>query len=797
MDIDAVRAIVLPDRDSADAKGIDRWKDLDEGEARVWTARPLRDVIRRRYSTYAHVCLYAFPGEDKWPRVNKVALPELREKGMEPVVWGTSLDYDNIGHEPLDVEGYRELLRKIEEAPLAYRPTFVWKTRSGARLLFVHDPMTPERAEAFHCFLREHYEEHGIPCDPKVWEWNRPHALPWVVRDEAPLDPDQVLEFEPLTDLPDFPERPVPLRINSKTLRQPQPDPLDAAGLVWKDGDSTGKLTEWGAWAKGRMMGRDAQSAWEVPALEQKKRNPTLFAWAGSLVSMCFGFQDTTAEHIFGVLAPTVEANVRSNLYLEVWRAVCYCWAREEAQQVEQKISRRGFLENLQEEVRKWGRPDMPDNQDEFVDWIRSRCVVVHDSSFYVLRGDGRYGIQPVRHQSLISALRNSGLVGTDRVIPRLSRINDKGKEEPLRCQDVIDRWSLPVDEVILQGGSKLGGVLEGPSTLAMTTFARRDDITPERSDWCEGWFSAWFGEHKPTAEEWFSCSLDFEGGPVCAFSLDSPGGSGKNLVMSALARTITSKTFSPAKQVLGAFQPKLSKSPFVHVDETWPFEKGVHAAFRSLIGTWTQAVNRKNLHEVDLRTCPRILMTANKSVLVEVLFGDRDMTPSEHEATAERVVHLRLGNSGKKWLEAHGGMEAASAKLESDEISRHLLWLHSVVPRSRHGRFLMVGDPKDPFLLSLGFKGVAVLGEILVKMFEVGRLTPVTPLRAGLVLEFIDNMVLTDRARGYNLITLGRDLRQFMKKDRTVNLVKLREFATAAGMRCPKLIEALKVVGS
>lgn len=788
--------IVLPDRDTDEAAGINTLKDLETGRARVWRARPLSEVIQRRYRTYAHVCLYSLPGEDQWPRINKVALPELRDEGAEPVVWGTALDYDTTGHLPLDVDGYRELLGKFKEAQVDFLPTYVWKTRSGARFLFVHPPLTPERSEGFHCWLRDHYEEHGIPCDPKVWEWNRPHALPWVVRDEAPLDPDLVLEWPALTALPDFPDKPVPLRLNARTLRQDEPDPVEAGALVWKDGDSTGKLTEWGAWAKGRMAGREAASAWEVPALPEKTRNPTLFKWAASLVSMCYGFHDTAPVHVFGVLAPTVEANLRANLYHEVWRAVCYCWAKEEAQKQQEEVSRRGFLDTFKDEVRKWA-PDAPDAEEEFTDWVRSRLIVIHDSNYYVLKADGRYGVQPVRHQSLVSAVRTSGLVGTDRVIQRLTRLNDKGREEPLRCQDVVDKWSLHVDEVVMQGGAKLGGVLEPGGVLAVTTFARRSDLVPTRSDWVEGWFDAWFGEHKPQAEEWFAGSLDFEGGPICALSLDSPGGSGKNLVMVALARTITSKTYSPAKQVIGTFQPKLGKTPFVHVDETWPFEKGVHAAFRGLIGTWTQSVNRKNIHESDIRTCPRILMTANKSSLVEVLFGDKDMTSSEHEATAERVIHMRLGRGGKKWLDGHGGMNVASGKLESDEISRHLLWLHETIPRSRHGRFLMVGDPADPYLLGLGFKGVAVLGEVLVKMFEFGRINPATPLRAGLILEFMDNQMLTDRTRGYNLITLGRDLRGFLNRNRTINLAKLRDFAAAAGMRCPKVVAALARVAT
>lgn len=787
--------IVLPERDSENSRGIDSLDDLAEGKARVFRARPLDEVIRARYSTYAHVCLYSFAGEDKWPRVNKPALPEIRDEEGVVEVELTALDYDNVRHEPLDVEGYRDLLKRLEESGVSYRPTYIWKTRSGARFLFVHAPLTPERAESFHVWLREHYEAHGIPCDAKVWEWNRPHALPWVVRDGSALDPDQVLEFDPIKTLPDFPDKPVALRINTRTLRADQPDPIDAASLVWKDSDASGKLTEWGAWAKLRMRGRDAEAAWEVPTIPEKTRNPTLFKWAGSIVSMCYGLNDTSPTHVMGVLAPSVEANLRPGLYEETWRAVCYCWAREEAQAAQTEIARRGFLETFKDEVTTWAK-DAPEGEEEFTEWVKPRLVVSFGSDYYVLRANGRYGVQPVKHSALVSALRTSGLVGPGRVVPRLSKVNAKGKEEPIRCQDVIDQWSTPLDDVVLQGGAVVGGVLEEERSMAMTTYARRTDIAPERSEWTEGWFSAWFGEHKPLVEEWLSCAYDFEGGPQAALSLDCAGGSGKNLLMRALGFGITSGSYSTGKQVLGQFQPKLGKSPFVHVDETWPFQKGVHAAFRELIGTWTQSVNRKNIHEAEIRTCPRVLMTANKANLVEVLFGDPDMTPTEHEATAERIIHLRLGRSGKNWITEHGGMNTASEKLESFEISRHLLWLYQNVSRSRHGRFLMVGDPNDPYLLSLGFRSVAVLGEVLVRMFEIGKITPISKCRAQEVLEHMDNMELTDRVRGYNLITLGKHLRNFLNPDRTLNLSKLADFATTAGMKCPKLRGALKRQG-
>jgi hypothetical protein len=792
MDLDVV---VIPNRDDEEAKGMDRLEDLDKHRVRCWKAIPLRKAITTRYRTYAHILLYAFPGEERWPRVNKPALSELVDaKGDDVVTISmTSLDYDNVNHEALDEAGYRDLLDRLHQANVAWFPTFIWKTRSGARFLFVHPPLSPSRAEGFHVFLREHYMEHGIPCDPGVWEWNRPHALPWVVRDGAPLDPVQVLEFDPLTeaDMPDFPDRPVPLRLNLRTCRALEPTIEEAVDLVWKDHDTSGRLTEWGSWAKNRMRGRPAAEAWDVPSLEAKTRNPTLFKWAGSLVSMLYGLQDTTPEHVFGVLAPTVEANLRPNLFSEVWRAVCYCWAREEAQQQEVKAARRGFMEEFQDKVREWA-PEAPQDEDSFVEWVRQRLVVSYDGCYYVMGPSGKYGVQPVKHPILVSALRTSGLVGPDRVIPRLTTLNDKGKETPLRCQDLIDRWSQPVSEVILRGGAEIGGVLIG-SSLALTTFARRNDITPEFSDWVDGWFAAWFGEHKPTAEEWFSCALAFEEGPLAALSLESAGGSGKNLIMEALARTTTSKTFSMAKEVIGTFQPKMGKTPFVHVDETWPFARGIHASFRTLIGSWNQSINRKNIHESEIRTCPRILMTANKPNLVEVLFGDPEMTSSEHEATAERVIHLRLGRGGKTYLENNGGMTKISPRLESNEISRHLLWLYHNVKRTKQGRFLMEGDSRDPYLLSLGYKAVAALGEVLIKMFETGKVNSITPISAGMVMEFMDNMVLTDRARGYNLITLGRDLAGFLRKNRTLNLDKLIDFADVAGMECRRVRQAVR----
>lgn len=784
---------VLPDRHEP---GIDKHSDLESkrrNRPRVYRARPLHSVITERYSTYAHLLLYQVEGNKSWPRINKPALTETRELGLKVTVSITCLDYDNADHAPWkDKKGYKALLRKLKRTPGLILPTYVWRTRAGARLLFSHPPVSPEQAEALHEWLRTHYMSHGIPLDPKVWEWARPHALPWVVRDDVPLDPEPVLQFEPLTILPDLPERRVRLKVDSETLRADIPDADEATALVWKNGSD--KLTDWGTWAKRRMAGSDAEAAFDLntlPQLEVKLRNPTLFKWAGALAHCTFGKKRTTPQHVFGLLYPTIHANHRDGLAKEIWRGVCYCWAEEEAKSVAAEEEAKTFLEGLRQSMKVWS-PDAPDSEEEFNQWVRSRMVLSHGTDYYLLQPNGLYAPSPVKHASLVAGLRTGGMVGTGRVLPDL--VTKDGTA--VKCQDVVDRFSTPISSIVITGGQKIGGVLKDSPTgpeLVLTTFSRREDIKIAPSEWCAGWLRAMWGEHLPTAEEWISCSLHFEGGPVAALSTVAGGGVGKDLFMWALALATSSKTFSLAKQVVGEFKPKIHRTPWVWFNEGVPRIRELHTIFRELVGGHVLESNRKHIQQQDVNMCARVFMSANKPIIMEALFGDPHMSDVEQEATAERVIHIPLGTGGRKWLEAHGSKDVAAEKLNSGELSGHFLWLWETIPRSRHtGRFQMTGDRANPYLRSLAFVAVATVGEILVRMFEAGKLSPLDKVKAGKVLDFSDNLLLTSRARDLSLVSVGRALARFVRPDRRPNLRKLWEFATACGMDAPVLRQAI-----
>ncbi len=777
--------------------GIDRHSELESkkpNRPRTYRARPLSDVIATRYSTYAHLLLYHVPGEENWPRINKPALEEARELGASPMVELTALDMDNPDHKRWkNRSGYLKLLKKVRrlhrQAGLIL-PTYVWRTRAGARFLFQHPAVTPEQAEALHEWLREHYTSHGFDMDTKVWEWARPHALPWVVRDEQALDPTPVLQFPPLRKLPELPERRVTRALDADVLRAGQPDPHDAALLVWKE--NSDKLTEFGQWAKKRLAGADCEVCFDpnnVPELEEGLRNPTFFRWAGAITKSIYGKKHSTPEHVFAILCPTIEANAVEgrDIYNEVWRGVSYCWAKEINKAEEEQEDRATFLDQLKAGVSQWS-PEVPEGEEEFGQWIRTRLVMAHGTDYYLLRPDGRYDPSPTKHANLVASLRASGMAGAGKVLPDL--VNKDGVA--VKCQDIVDRFSSPVSSVLIEGGAKLGGIVqttpEGPQ-LVLTTFARRTDITPAPSDWATGWLKAMFGEHLPLAEEWISCALNFEGGPCAAMSIEGKRGIGKDLVLWILARTTTSRTFSTARQAVGQFTPKLHRTPWVWFNEGCPSGRDLHMSFRELVGGHLLESNQKHRQQQDVAMCARVYISANRPVVLQRLFSDPNMTDSELEATAERLIHIRLGSGGRKWIKENGGKDVAKEKLESDELSKHFLWLWETVPRSRHsGRFQISGDPNDPYLRSLGFGSVAVVGEILVRMVEVGKLNNVSKLKAGKVLDFADNLLLTSRGKELNLVTLGRSLAQFRRQDGTADMKKLWEFSRASGMDAPVL---------
>lgn len=786
-----------------ETKGIDTL----EQKAPRHRAVPLSQALKTRYKTYAHFAPYTVHGETRWPRLNKPALPLLREIGKEVTNSVTCLDWDSDGHTEIDEDDYVKIAKEIVAACKALNlpePTLIYRTRAGCRVIWVHDPVEPEKAESFNRYLILQFLKKGI-CFDNRWPWNNLFALPFVVRDGVPLDPNPLRRGPTHGVLPEFddPGYRLSRALDHAQLRAPLPDTTDAINLVWREG--SGKLTPWGTKAARRMRGRDAEVVFDFnsPPSFKKDRNGTLCSFLGSLVAMLYTVEGTTPEHIWGCVLPAAQFNSRPdgrNLVAETWKMTCMCWAKEAANHEVQAEDARTFMGNIREGVKAW-LPSPPEDDEQLAQTLRRRLILSHGNEYYTLQESGLYAPYPVKGPTVISALRHSGLVGKDRLIPGLEVQGPKGPQR-LTGQTAIDSMGYPVQIVELTGGPPEGGYLRSDGSLMISRYTRRVDIPRTYDQRVDDWLSAAFGQFKDLVYQWIAAALSFELGPVAALSIQGVSGMGKDMFGLALAETITSRTCA-GSEIFEGWQYFIDRSPFVWVNEqNPPGAKGYDGRFRELVGGAYLTINQKHQAMIRVLASLRMLMTANSDLLVKKLYARRGMQQDEREATDLRLIHLNLAGrkDGAKFLAQKGGLNYTRGWVRRGNepgdsvVASHFLWIHENVRLPAPGRFLLDGRivPEHAF----ENEDLADLGEILVTMFESGRVVN-GHVSASEVLHFMDNFLsLTPPRKGFNLVSLGRALGFFSKGERKrdgrrrLDREKLLAFARHTGLTVAKLCE-------
>jgi hypothetical protein len=716
------------------------------------------------------------------------------------------LDWDTEGHVPLDVEAYKEVAQEIlAQAPLP--PTLVYKTRAGARAAWVHPALPPLEAEALSRWLATEYLSRGVTFDHGRWAWNLPFALPFVVRDGQPLDPEPFHVGNPLTQaqLPDLSGLALDTAqfLDHGQLRAPLPDRDEAISLVWRQG--TSKLTPWGQAANRRMRDRPAQQAFDYsnPPLLTLNRNPTLFSWIGSLISMLALSPDTTPAHVWGTILPTAILSTRQDgrdLMAETWKMTCYCWAKEQAQSKALEVTRTTFVQTLKRGTDDWW-PTAPEDEAEYAQALRRRLILAHLQDYYVLQANGLYSEHPIKSPTLIAGLRHSGLVGKDRLLHALEVQTPKGLV-PLSPQRALDVFASPIHTVEITGGPPRGGRLLADGTLRLSRYSRRPDLEPEFDQRVDDWLCAMFGPQLPRALQLLKAHIAIERGPVAAFSINGPTGIGKGLLARGLSEVFTGLCYADHK-IFEGWQYFLDRTPIVWLDEQPPQVKGFDAAFRQIVGGSWITVNQKHQAMVRLQANLRVLMTANSDAMIRALYARRGMSKDDRAAVAARVVHFDLSerSNGADFLRQKGGPAftrgwvADTGTPSEGVVARHLLHLyHTVEPSDESVRFQVQGAATPEF--EWEDSDVAEMGEILVHMLRQDPARERVSTRE--VIDFMDTFLNMDNLnKRPNAVQIGRRLSYWCGPPfgrggmRRIDLERLATFAKKVGIM-PK-IEAKK----
>lgn len=749
----------------------------------------LEQALTEQFDTDAHIALY---DADR-----RLLLDQAPEGATATLV---ALDYDLPDHSALSLtaEQGQEILDQA--AALDPPPTHTYATRGGARLLYVLDPPVKHlETEAIHQQLADRLASQGFVVDPNCWSWCRLFRLPRVRRDGEDLClPVQLNVGPPLNwQAQGFDLKKSPRNFTVTLRRDPIPEHQQALDLVWEQLPRSRKLTAWGVEARRRLRGRIMGELDKCFGKDNQPpipdpRNVNLMVMIGSAVSIMQGIEGTTPDHIYGMLLDRVEQSrrpedyaKRRDLAAECWKMIQYCWSHEE-----------GLAEHLEEETAKATASALTEGED--LEDLRRRLVLrpakARAHGYYVMLSDGSYSKLPQTRDTLLNALIRNGIAGPGKIIPE--EVETQRGTRPWTPQEIINNFVTSIEPEIVKipGISpKRGGWLDG-ETLHFGSYSRAD-LEPEWNRDVELWLQMLFGDHYEMVCRWIGLALAFERGPICALSVHSPPGTGKNLFVRGLIEATHPPSVVAAKHVFGRWQYKLEDTPWIWADEALPSAPNLANDFRTLISGGEVGTEQKYAHPTGVQVCPRILITANNKEAIETLFAAPGLTQSDVEAIAQRIYHVDCPASAAEHLKNLGSFEHTEGWVKGPQgtpskmiLARHFLALyekHKETPAM--GRFLMEGLTSNDLVAWLTTKNpdVARVADAIVKLLKrkvIDRDDPwvsIKDIKAQLDMDYVRSP--------YTAPQIGRHLRMLsLRKDdhrrRLLDMTKINFYENELG---------------
>lgn len=728
---------VIPDRATP---GVSDWSD----EMVFAEVLPLGEALQRAWQTDAHMMAYRIDGEERWPRCNRVFVPEVRRVGADLSVTCCVQDYDNPGHAAWTPQLRAEFEQRLEAAAAtgfsyATNWTARYYTAHGARFIWVYDePVSLEEAERRHRGMIRLWAKHGIEFDAACSGWNHLFRLPFAARDGERPTKEQVdlrINHDALIEASDLPLVGEEMRINSAyvhdDLESSKPSPEEAFDRMWERRmDRAPVMTEFHRAAKKRLQNR---ACWPCifdhrPIASPGARDQTIWRYVGQATSLCYNLPDAAPEAIYAMFLPAVEQLEPDNDTVDwtetLWNACRKCWlgergkeqlaAEQEKQRQVDGVEKRS---TMLEGVMAWTDPpdEVTASTESGEKWLSSHLIAICPHGMHLMMLDGSFDSVAIKNPDHLPVrIRELGL---DNVIP-LTHTTEKGDVRKVSSLDMIHRHGFHVpgglhgratnapNQIINYGTDK--------AALSLALYRRRDDLEPRYSPEVDAWLKRMFRtEDYHTVCQWISWALAIEEGPIAALSVAGPPGAGKKLLAVGLAECWDCGAYATGR-VFGRFNEELMRSPLVVVDEGLRSFGGNTGAldtsdqFRSLISGDPISIEPKGRPAITINVPVRMLFTANNEHILAALAGSKDLSPEDRSALGQRLIHVNAQPAATDWLAMQGGLAhtgrhghrwiRGDAGNPSDfVIARHFLWLYTNRRQphgTRGGRFLMAGDP-------------------------------------------------------------------------------------------------------
>jgi len=748
--------------------GVKEYKDLT---ASPHICMEVTQALSTQFATDAHCFTYQlyYGGEQIPPRrVTKPALSWLREAGYDVKTTVVMVDYDRPGHSAWTKQDKDSFERSLLEAAdaqfdLTVKWSFFYYTRGGARFGYVlSEPVTVEMAEGIMRGIARDFAAYGIVTDP-VHDWTRLYRMPQVMRDGVATWSEDYYELLVQTGVTLDPYSITPCETsvthkysNVEQLSLPQPEPQWTLQALHEINPDNGRevLTYWAKAVKKALAGRQCYEVIfkEAPIADKGSRNSEIQRLVGEAIAVLYSsrIRGTTPELIYALFYTALQQlNAQDpsdpeDFTATGWRAVLSYWAKEDAKvkhEEEEDAKRTAYVQqeqtslmgNLLQGMRSWCKaPELLQGDASAYWWIQNKMILgVQGGTYHVMQPDGFYTPDNVTGPNLISKIKQLGM---DRLIP-VTEMNQRGEQVYMHWSKVVNLYATQVPRVAcMMRGPKafvehLGNEMQ--QELILPINFRSQNLISERSREVESWLNHLGGDNVELLCNWLGQAQAFEEGPIAALSIKGEPGCGKKMLAIGLAESLQYPIYATSAE-FGGFGDMLLRTPLIVVNE------GIHRiksgqdlpdVFRSMVSGDPIRVRPLYRPPLMVSNPVRIIITANNTDVVGELVGDRDLSPEDRRAIAERIVHIEVPRGCAAWLRSMGGLNYTRGWIRSDngtpgsyKLAKHFRYLYetrSQVPAGN--RYLVEGNIQDRLVMSMVTRGgsAPLVVECLIKMID------------------------------------------------------------------------------
>lgn len=282
-----------------------------------------------------------------------------------------------------------------------------------------------------------------------------------------------------------------------------------------------------------------------------------------------------------------------------------------------------------------------------------------------------------------------------------LSYLTPKGEVKKKTVAQIMDEYGTVVREVVYSMSNP--SALYAPETrvLKIPTAARRP-LTPKYHPEIEKWLSLLpkHKKHLPLLLDWIATATLLDK-MNAALYLSGPGGTGKSLLFTGLARLWSGGGFSQIEHAFHRFNDTMLRCPLFVLDESWKGDQNTNvcARLRGFVGNMSHQVEPKGKPIVTVEGSVRVIIAANNETALNVR-GNGDQNQMERDATIERILHIPTGIKASKYIVTIKDRDDWRGQ---NMLAEHALWLRdqraaTVLARARDEgrRFLVQGDSSD-----------------------------------------------------------------------------------------------------